>query len=776
MGAESSPTVSLDTAGAGPRPLWQVPVFMAGVAALAAVLVTRAPADSGPRQIERRLSQARQILSRPDGDAAAAAEAAQHALDLTGPDGDRAGEAYFLLGTARMRQGDREPGDVGRARWDEARKALDEAQRLGVPPPEQGRLRWRIAKVSFHSGADPRRVVEQLAASAEEAEDRAEAYDLLSQAYLRLTPPDYQKALEANTKVREQPVLRDDMLARVKLRSGDLKLKLGRADEARKDLEMIGPSAPPAVLSRARLLRARSYQDESKWAEAAAQWQDALKDTREPLADRAEALYLLGVCHRRLDQPEESVKDWDECVRVGAASPAAVAAAVQLAEMRVEHKEFAAAIDLLAGAVARVHKAAEWNNPYAELTRVTDVFEKAAKALRDAGEFKLELQLAGDYERVAAPGRSAILRAEANNGWAAKRLEKPNGAPVAPDEQQAALVNYRQAGDSLLEAVGALPEAGQTELLWQAATRYFEGQGLAQAIATLDRVLKIEKRPERLGQGWFLMGEAFRQSKEPAKAEEAYLTCLNYMTPFAYRARYQLAMLNWEAGRADKAVEILEQNLTQLRYDPDPDAREKSLFALGNFAYQRHDYRGAVQSLEQALAQQATKSDQTRARYQLAESYRQLATDAKRDELIGGSPNPEYKKHMRESNQHYLQKAADEYQELAAILEKPESAAILTAAERDLVPFVAADCRYNLGQYAEALAVYERLLDSKPADRSVALRALAEAARCHLVLAQGDKYRARLEEIHKMLAGVDETVRQQWEEWLSLAARQPLNP
>jgi tetratricopeptide (TPR) repeat protein len=770
MGTESSPTVSADTAGAGPRPLWQVPVFLAGVTTLVVVLVTRAPAESGPRQVERQLAHARQLLSRADGDAEAAAEAARRAVELIGPDGDRAGEAFFLLGTAKMRLGDHAPGDAARPHWAEARKNLEEAERLGVPAPDQGHLRWRLAKVGFLTGDEPGRVAQRLATAAEDAEDRAEAYDLLSQAYLRLTPPDYQKALEATAKLREQPVLRDELLAKVKLRSGELKLKLGRADEARKDLEMIGPSAPPEVIGKARLLRARSYQEESKWAEAAAQWQDALKDSREPLADRAEALYLLGICHRKLDQPEEAIKAWQECVRIGGTGAPAVAAAVQLAEARLDRKEYAEALDLLAGAVGRVHKPEEWNNAFADVARVTEVFEKAAKAFREAGQFELAMKLAGHYEPLAAPGRAVILRAEASNEWAMKRREKAKGTPASPEDQQSVRDQLRQAARDLLEAAAALPEAARADVLWQAATRYAEGQDPTQAIATLDRFLKTEKRPERLGEGWFLLGEEYRQSKDLAKAEEAYLACLNYLTPFAYDARYQLAMLNWEAGRADKAVEILEQNLTQLRYDPDATAREKSLYALGNFSYQRHQYRAVVQRLEEAL-QLKSSADQTRARYQLADSYRQLATEAKRDEMLGESPNPEYKKHLRENYQHFLQKAAEEYQELMEVMDKPESAGTLTPVERGIIPFTAADCLYNLGQYAEALALYERLIEAKVSERAV-LTALGYAARCHAAMGQKEKFRQRLDDIHKALASQDESVRQQWDEWLSVVSRQ----
>ncbi len=766
MDTDRSATVSPPPAGRARRPLWQVPVFLMGVATLTAVWVLRAPADSEAYRLAHQLNRARQILSRPDGDAEAAAEAARGALELAGPDGPRAGEASFLLGTALMRQGDRATGDAGRPAWLAARQAFEDAERLGVPPDDQGRLRYRLAKVEFHTGADPRLVADRLASAAAEAEDGAEAYDLLCQAYLRLNPPDCQKALEANTKLREQPVLRDDMLARVQLRSGELKLKLGRADEARKDLELINPAAPAPILCRARVLRARSYQDEGKWAEAAALWQAALNDPREPVPDRPLALYLLGLCHRKLDQPDEAVRAWEECAKAGG-GPESVAAAVQLAELRLDRKEFAAALDLLAVAAAR---SGEWNNPHVDRARATDVFEKAAKTLREAGQFELALKLTELFDRFAPAGRGAVLRAEAATEWARKRAEKAVAAKMTPEEQLAARDLLRIAGAAYAEAAAALPEDARNDLLWQAAGRYVEGQDFTQAIPTLERYLKAEKRPERVGEAWFLLGEARRQSKDLAEAEAAYLDCIKYPTPFAYRARYQLALLRSQAGRLDEAADILQQNLTNLRYDNDAEAREKSLFALGNLAYLRHDYREVVRRLEEALGQFPANPEATRARYQLADSYRQLAIQAKRDELIGESPNPEYVEHLRKEHQRWLQKAADEYQELALFLEKPESAGHLTPEERAAIPFVAAECRFNLGQYAESLTVYERLIESKPAP-IVVLNALGGAFRCHAALGQRDKLRMRLDEIRKELAGMDESVRRQWEEWLSLATK-----
>jgi Tetratricopeptide repeat len=778
MGTDPSTPVSSpspESADSAPRPLWQVPVFLAGATALAVAWFLRAPAESGPRQVARQLAHARQILSRPDGDAEAAAQAAQRALDSSGPDGELAGEAYFFLGTARMRQGDHTPGDEGRQHWLDARKAFEEADHHGVPAGDKDLLRYRLAKVYFHTGEDPRHVAELLAASVTAAEDGAEAYDLLSQAYLLENPPDYQKALEANTKLREQSILRDDMLAKVKLRSGELKLKLGHAEEARKDLELIGPAAPAAIICRARMLRARSYQDESKWAEAAALWQAALTDTREQLTNRNEVLYLQGVCQRHLDQVDEALRSWDECARGGVGTAEVVAAAVQLAELRLDRKEYEAALNLLATATVTVQKPADWNNPYVDHARALEVLEKAAKVFCDAGQFELALKLAAHFERLAAPPRALTLRAEAATKWALKRKGTLDGANPAPEEEQTIRNLLRDAGEAYVLATSAGAEDGRIDQLWQATYRFGEAKDYSRAASTLEQILKEEKRPARLGECWFLLGEAHRQSKELEAAEAAYITCLKYWkdaAPFIYRSRNQLAQLYWNAGRVDQARDILLQNLKDLHLDRDAEALEQSLYMLGNFAFQHHEYLEVTQRLEEAVGQFPSNPEQARARYQLAESYRQLAADAMRDALLGDSPNPEYLKHLREKHRHFLQKAADEYQELAGILEKPESAGHLTPEERQLIPFTAARCRFDLGQYVDALTLYDRLIDQK-ISVTVTLQALGGAARCHIGLNQRDKLRQCLDEIRKGIASLDKGQQEQWEEWLSTWATKP---
>ena len=93
---------------------------------------------------------------------------------------------------------------------------------------------------------------------------------MLTQAYLRLPEPDLANALLANQKQLDQPTPDENRLAAARLLRGELLLRVQDRQEARKALSRIAANAPLAILSRARRLQARSYQDGDAWAEAAA--------------------------------------------------------------------------------------------------------------------------------------------------------------------------------------------------------------------------------------------------------------------------------------------------------------------------------------------------------------------------------------------------------------------------------------------------------------------------------------------------------------------------
>lgn len=63
----------------------------------------------------------------------------------------------------------------------------------------------------------------------------------------------------------------------------------------------------------------------------------------------------------------------------------------------------------------------------------------------------------------------------------------------------------------------------------------------------------------------------------------------------------------------------------------------------------------------------------------------------------------------------YLTNASNEFLDLAKLLDTPEGKGLLTLEEQVQVPFQAADCLFDLGDYDTALMAYKILAERCPA-------------------------------------------------------------
>ena len=478
---------------------------------------------------------------------------------------------------------------------------MEAADKEKVPEADRGRLQYRLGVVGFHTHDDPRQVVDRLQANIDQADDPVQGYAVLAQAWLNLPKPNLQEAQAANYKLRNLPQAPEDVLAPARLLGGELELKLGRPDEARRVLMNLGPKATPDMQAQALRLCARSWQDESHWAEAAALWQKALEDGR--LA--GESLYNLGVCARRQDQNADAEHFWERCVQAG--GDEGQAAAAELAELRLKGPDPDAALEMLTKVVDKVKPGAEWTNPLLDREAAVKLFQEAAKTYLDSHHFDAAVRLAEPFGRVAAPGEAAVLRAKASAEWARARQEEARqaGTPDARrDAEAAARELFRQASSAYAEAAEQAPATDQPgEYLWLGAHCSWEAQDLEPAAAQLDKVLHVEVSEEqakqdwytqRQGEGWYSAGRGAAPLKDSDGAGDAYRECIKYSTTYAYHARYYLAEADVTAGNIDHAVDTLEQNLQYLRSDNDPEAHEKTLLALGDLYYKHGNYSKAV--------------------------------------------------------------------------------------------------------------------------------------------------------------------------------------
>jgi tetratricopeptide (TPR) repeat protein len=790
--ATSSNPVEDRPAGVSLRQLWQVPLFFTGIVALITACLTRGVVGPDPaRSVRHHLVEARRLLHHRSGDPEAALRHAQQAVDNLMAAPERAAEAFFLLGSAHVRVGESSEESAAKEHWSEARRYLEEAERRGLLGDDAGRLHYRLAKVSFYTKDDPWRVIALLKANKDFADDRAEAYTLLVQAYLRLNPPNLKEALAANEELRQKvPQVGEEVLGPAKLVGARILLRLNRTEDARKTLEKISDPAPPAVLIEARMLLAGLYQEDRKWSEAAELWKAVRAEKRVPLAeaDVGGVLYNLGVCCRRLDQSSQAAEAWSECLRRTHGAEAQ-AAALALAELRLREANPEKAVDMLAEGVAKVRVADDWKNALMELPRVRELFEDAIKTYRQAGRFDLAVQTAVLYERVAIVPKAQIARADLSAAWARHKQEqarKVNDPAARKKDEATARELFRQAAEAHTEAAKLLTnKADKDEHLWLSAVCSQEGQDYARAAEKLKKIVEQadSDNVERLSEGWYLLGEAYRNLPDQDAADAArgaYLKCIEQCARFTCRARYQLALLDIEAGKIDAATHNLEQNLKLEHRDPDPEAQQKSRYALCSLLYHggaklTQNYRRVVMYLEGKLDGAAVTPEAVRARYQLADSYRQLADQRTVNRYMSEKMSLDAHNHYLDENRRALTRAAEEFGKLEELLGDPEMCSLLTVKQRVEVPFIVAECSYFLGQYEKALNKYEALAKKWP-NRPEGLWALGETVRCYGSMGNYEKLRQRVEEIRAVLptvAGLSDADKQFWNDWLAQVKRIP---
>jgi hypothetical protein len=156
----------------------------------------------------------------------------------------------------------------------------------------------------------------------------------------------------------------------------------------------------------------------------------------------------------------------------------------------------------------------------------------------------------------------------------------------------------------------------------------------------------------------------------------------------------------------------------------------------------------------------------TRSRLQLAEAYRLLAVDVQN--ALANSDGD--KSRLQRDYQHWMLQATEDYLELSRLLEKSELKGDLDTQERRKVPLLAGECLFNLGRYHEAEEVFDHQAKLH-AGHPDSLQALGGSARCLAALAQGDKFRQRLDQIRGLLDKVEGPERKKWEEWVTVVSK-----
>src|SRR6266849_4187975 len=288
---------------------WQVPVFVAGVAALALVGFARPMWHiSDSQRLDRLLSEAREALGDSPPNIKKAQESVETALHRAEQFPARMAEAQYLAGEVSSRLADRSAPSESAPLWAKARLHLEEAAQGEVPEKDHARFLYELGRARFHTNAPAPQVIDCLVPTVESvADDRAEGYRMLTDSYLRLTPPNLQAALDVNKKQLDLPQIDEKLLAPARLLRGKLFLQLHQPGEARKVLARINATTP-GIYAEARLLRAESCQQEKLYEEAIRLWEEISADTGQARPAPMDRVHCsLGECYQQLNRPADAI-------------------------------------------------------------------------------------------------------------------------------------------------------------------------------------------------------------------------------------------------------------------------------------------------------------------------------------------------------------------------------------------------------------------------------------------------------------------------------------
>lgn len=745
---------------------WQVPAFLAGIAALAVVWFARPLWHiTEDQKLDRQLTAARKALHQSPPDLKEALELAESALKRSQHLPERQGESHLLLGSAYCRLAEQSSPSEADSNWQRARMNLEEAAKGTVAGADAVGLFYDLGKARFHTGALPQQVIDCLAPTVDRVtDDRMEGYRMLTEAYLHLPEPNFQAALEANKKQLDLPQIDEKLLAPARLLRGKLYLRMQQPSEARKVLARINATTP-AIYAEARLLRAQSCQQDKSYEEAIRLWEEIANDpdtSRQAAMDRVHC--FLGECYQQVNRPADAMAAWQKAVQVG--GEGGQAAVFRLAESKLAKQDPAGAQADFEKALANAKSPGDYRNSLLDLSQAQSLIRQACKTYRVLEDYERSLKMADLYRKLASPEAAQGLIGEAADEWAKHLDQDPKRKIKVCREAEAA---YEKAA-----GLAAAP-AGQAKWLWLSADRYRQAQDPHQELAMLQAFLRIEISPERRGEGWLAVGKVRLALQQDEEARNAFFKCIEYPGTSAFRARYHLAKMHFDESKYDEAEAELKQNLELIENAKvDPEAHEKSLFLLADLYYARESFRFAALRYQEALDQYPNNPATITVRWRLADSYRKLAIQE------NGRPNglqniDHSRMWMRVAKANY-EKLVDDLTGLKARgLLKLDGEKILDQAE-----FMVAECAFDLEQYADAARLFDVLAD-RYRYRVDGLTALKQLTRCYWALHQPEKAQAALRRLKDTLEVLDENLfkgqpdemsRNGWLRWLNWAEKQ----
>ncbi|MCG3180685.1 MAG: hypothetical protein BIFFINMI_03048 [Phycisphaerae bacterium] len=280
---------------------------------------------------------------------------------------------------------------------------------------------------------------------------------------------------------------------------------------------------------------------------------------------------------------------------------------------------------------------------------------------------------------------------------------------------------------------------------------------IQRAIAVLKKfVAEHPADQQRIAQAIFNLGKAYQAAGLCDNAIEQYQRLVDQFakSPDANKAQVPMAQCYKSLGQLDKAETIIRALLADDQtFSPDSEEYTEALFELGRLKYEQADYREAIARLDEALQRYPDNPQALYARYYLADSYRRSGLVL--DDAITSAKTPLEKRRLTDTRAAWLRQGRALFDQVILAFEALRQGSEKPLGELDWLymrnsHFFRADCMFALGDYDEAIRLYDRAA-MEYHDQPEALSAYVRIITCYVLLDRPEQARTANERARWLL-------------------------
>lgn len=417
------------------------------------------------------------------------------------------------------------------------------------------------------------------------------------------------------------------------------------------------------------------------------------------------------------------------------------------------------------------------------------VFREASGILADRQDYQSELEVMADEQSIeSAPPPGFFSQLGAANEKRADQIEATiaDANPTEQIRRRQQITDFRnKAGDAYIQysrLLSIVEDHGYADALWKGVDLYDKAANLPAAISALE--LFVAERPsDRLAPDALLrLGRAYQAAGYFDKAIDAFQRVqLEYSKSLAAsKAAIPLAeayMAKGPSGNARAETTLLGVVENNPLVDPAAEEFRQSLRELAQLYYRTGRYEEAIARLEELTQRYPNDEAKPQMIFMMADSYRKSAAllDAKlASAQTSASAVASEIAEAAAARRDRLLKARSLYDQVIDLYRVATPTDDMDKLYQKLSHFYRADCMYDLGNYEEAIKLYDTAAFNYQNDPS-SVSAYVQIVNAYFALGKPDEAKAANNRAKWMLQhmpadafqdGAFSMPKKYWDQWL----------